>query len=857
MQRRAVSRALVAGFLLVLAASLGTPAPARAAEGTLVSNFAGDSEDVIDVGDYLGGQGFVAGSDTVLTSVTLKAITTAPSATLTVSIRAKASGSDYPDHAGTDLVVLEPPATLAVGDMTYTVPAGSMVELTAGTTYFVVLEETATGDSDFESTNSTDETGVTGWTIHDVGNVYLHDNSPPAWEAYDYPFFVEIKGDTTPPGVTLSSDGLTVNEGSNGTYTVVLDSQPTEEVTVTVVSSDTGAATVNKSSLTFTTTNWETAQSVQVTAVGDSDSGDESVTITHDPSGGDYEDVASVTLPVTITDTGTQGVTLGAAPTVTEGEDAGTYTVQLAGQPSGTVTVDIVSLDTDSATVSPASMMFTVGNWDTTQDVTVTPVDDDDANAEMVMITHDPSGGGFDRAPTVTQTVTVSDADSAGIDVNARVLGPLEEGTALIYRVNLLTLPAGDVQVDITSDNADVTVAPNRLDFTTVNWAGEQQVTVTVGQDDDAENERATLTHTASGGGPGYENIRKTLGVNVTDDDEDGLVLSATTLEVTEGLTNTYTVKLQAEPAGTVTVDIASGDTGIATVAPARLTFTTINWQTEKTVTVTGVQDGNSADNTATVTNTPTGTRYDAMDVVEVTVMVDDDDKPGITFTPAARTIVEGASGTYNVKLNGVPSGTMTVAITSGDTTRVTVNPTSLTFEIDNFSTNQEVTVTTSEDADAADNPVSLAHAPDGGGYSSTHNKDFIVTVDDNDTVDLVLSDMTLEVGEAGDNSYTVRLKTQPTATVTVTVSSADTDAATVSGSLSFTTSNWSMPQTVTVSGVDDDDSAAEEVVVTHTASGGDYDGHAAHAGHGDGHRHDRVQQYGRHSPAERDQLHG
>ena len=79
---------------------------------------------------------------------------------------------------------------------------------------------------------------------------------------------------------------------------------------------------------------------------------------------------------------------------------------------------------------------------------------------------------------------------------------------------------------------------------------------------------------------------------------------------------------------------------------------------------------------------------------------------------------------------------------------------------------------------------------------------------------------------EGGQNTYTVKLQTQPTTTVTVTVSSDDTDAATVSGpTLRFTTSNWDTEQTVTVRGVNDGDSDGEFVTITNTASGGEYAG--------------------------------
>ena len=103
-----------------------------------------------------------------------------------------------------------------------------------------------------------------------------------------------------------------------------------------------------------------------------------------------------------------------------------------------------------------------------------------------------------------------------------------------------------------------------------------------------------------------------------------------------------------------------------------------------------------------------------------------------------------------------------------------------------------------------------------------------MVTVTDYDTARLELSDTFLDVDEGGQNTYTVKLQTQPTTTVTVTVSSDDTGAATatVSGStLIFTASNWNTAQTVTVRGVNDTDSDDELVTITNTASGGEYAG--------------------------------
>ena len=131
------------------------------------------------------------------------------------------------------------------------------------------------------------------------------------------------------------------------------------------------------------------------------------------------------------------------------------------------------------------------------------------------------------------------------------------------------------------------------------------------------------------------------------------------------------------------------------------------------------------------------------------------------------------------MKLNTAPTADVTVAISS-DNPDVTVNKSSLTFTTANYARNQRVTVTAAQDADAADGTANLTHRPSGGDYSAGEAKDFMVTVTDDDTAGLVLSATTLGVDEAGQNTYTVKLQTEPTTTVTVTVSSDDPGAATV-----------------------------------------------------------------------------
>ena len=75
------------------------------------------------------------------------------------------------------------------------------------------------------------------------------------------------------------------------------------------------------------------------------------------------------------------------------------------------------------------------------------------------------------------------------------------------------------------------------------------------------------------------------IGLNVTEADNDAaLVLTTTSLTVTEAGSASFGVKLAAKPTGSVTIDTvrASGDTDLTITTGASLVFTTINWNTSR-----------------------------------------------------------------------------------------------------------------------------------------------------------------------------------------------------------------------------------------------------------------------------------
>ena len=114
---------------------------------------------------------------------------------------------------------------------------------------------------------------------------------------------VTITDDDT-RGVTVTPETLTVDEAGDRTYTVVLDSKPTEAVTVTPTVTGDSDVTVSPPELVFAPTAWDTAQAVTVRAAADADTTDDTATVSHAVTGGDYEanSVAAASVTVTVTD---------------------------------------------------------------------------------------------------------------------------------------------------------------------------------------------------------------------------------------------------------------------------------------------------------------------------------------------------------------------------------------------------------------------------------------------------------------------------------------------------------------------------------------------------------------------------
>ena len=646
------------------------------------------------------------------------------------------------------------------------------------------------------------------------------------------------------PRLVVSPTAVSVAEGDSAgaSYTVRLASAPSGDVTVTVSGASGSDLTVSPAALEFTTGNWDTARTVTVTAGHDDDHTNDTVTLTNTAAGGGYSGASPVAVAVTVADDDSPELVISpTSVTVDEGDTSGldageTYTVRLATQPSANVAVTITGTAGTDVSLDTSSMTFTANDWDTAQTVRVTAGHDDDADDDEVTLVHTAAGGGYSSVRG-TVAVTVDDDDTArgaGLLIDPTSV-EMPEGGGSTYTVRLATEPAQDVAVTVTGTDADLTVLsvqPTVLTFTAADWDTPQTVALAAGTDADTDDDQMTLTHTAASDDTAYDGLSATLAVKVIDDgstDHAGLEVNPTQLSVDEGGATGYSVRLRSQPSGDVTVIVTvTGAAGSDLEGvPDTLTFTDVDWGVWQSVAMIAYHDPDIDDDRATLIHTAVGGSYGGQSA-DVTVTIVDDDTAGVSLAPTRVTVTEGeGSTTYTAVLDSQPSGDVTVTI-GGAGSEVSLDDTSLVFTSGNWNTPQTVTVTAVDDDDDEDSEtVTLTHTTvssddDYHGLAPTLR----VTVRDNDTAGVV-APATVTVTEGGVGvGYPVRLASKPTVDVTVTIGGVPHDDITLDNTtLTFTSDNWDIPQTVTVTAVDDDEEEDDETVrLTHNTASTDDD---------------------------------
>ena len=555
---------------------------------------------------------------------------------------------------------------------------------------------------------------------------------------------------------------------------------------------------------------------------------------------------------------------------------AKTVTVSVAGE-ADTSSVNYV----DSASVSDFNIVIPAGAASHTGSFTLTPSDDIiDETDNPVTVSGSITG---DSAVTVNSaTITLSDNDATPTGVTLTVDdNSVSEGdsattitvTATVDGSTRFGLPK-TVAVSVAGHDASNKVQFAAVsDFNIVIAAGAASNTgqFSLTPTDDARataDGEASVTGTVTG--DGSVTVTATS-VTVANDDQAPAAITATlgvdnSGSVTEGSTLTVTVNLGSNAATNLSVPVRMSTSGSPTASSGDFTLSNsgsvaiTSGTNSGTITFTAVDDEIDEDSESlTLEFGPLPAELIAGSPDTAAVTITDNDTAGVTVTetgtPADTTVEENlGEDTYTVVLDSKPLKNVKIRVAIGTigggiAARVEKNGNGsfatyqdLTFTPSNW--NQPKTITVRGANNNIDDPgdkrtVTITHTVtegDNGKYTtSTSISDVTVTVSDDDGAGVSVSKGAVSVAEnGGTDTYTVVLDSEPASSVTVTATSAAPGAAKVhasggspaaSAALTFTTSNWSQAQTITVTGQNDNvDNTGDQrtAAISHAVTTGD-----------------------------------
>lgn len=409
-------------------------------------------------------------------------------------------------------------------------------------------------------------------------------------------------------GVILSTATLTTTEdadtASNSAYTIVLNSEPTAPVSITLQAEEQLQLSTNN--ITFTPATWETPQTITVAATDDDVAeGVHSSTIDHtiESSDANYAALAVDSVDIAIADNDESGIRISTnLLTVTEASAAGTYTIALKSQPPSPVDI-MLSSSNASIEILPHIVQFTPKNWQIPQIISVSARSNNEVtNSQMVPIDLNSQSDDTNyNLLTEAITVTINDGDTASFETTTNSI-EIFEGRASssqpsvvetgVYDAILTSRPASTVTVTI-SHTQEITVTPASLFIPPDGWATPQQIVISVGNDSTFQGHRTvTLTHQLSSADPNYNARNHPVTVRINDDDLP-LLVSVTDEELVEGTSSqSVTIALVKQPTSTVTITLTTNDQ--LSVEPPIITFTNNNWETPQPIALLVMDDEES-----------------------------------------------------------------------------------------------------------------------------------------------------------------------------------------------------------------------------------------------------------------------
>ena len=476
-----------------------------------------------------------------------------------------------------------------------------------------------------------------------------------------------INNDSDPPvQAQLSVDPRMVEEGESIMVRVELAAELSTDVTIPLTLTDVSTTPQDYEAPIPTQIEIESEETggtyVILTVEDEVDEGNETFVVAIDkdqlPEG--IVTGSSFSVEVTITDDDKAGINAPPSVSVPEG-GMETFDMALNSEPLGEVTVEMIWSTGTDLMLTPQIRTFTPDNWDQTQQVTLSAIEDPDIEDDQIVVTLTAIGVGYTGIAEMIN-VTIKDNDLAGIVSPASVTIP--EGGSERFEVALAQQPSGVVTVTVPSPVGDLIAVPSSLTFTPDNWQTSWEVTLSATEDDDFISDFETFTLSAGGGG--YGSVTREMSVTIIDNDEPE-IMALEDVTMDEGGTYPLMVRLTAKPSESVTVGFTGHVGTDLTLSGIPLTFTSTNWQVPQMVTLTAAEDDTDyVNDRVELVLTASGGGYDTIHTTDVTI-IDNDEAPLIISVLNRRGIENEESLKLRIELNRSTDEVVTVNYTSSD----------------------------------------------------------------------------------------------------------------------------------------------------------------------------------------------
>jgi hypothetical protein len=625
--------------------------------------------------------------------------------------------------------------------------------------------------------------------------------------------------------IAVPDTGLTTTEaGDPATFDVSLDTPPPGLVTDMLSSSNTPEGKDFPATIDFDTGDYDVPQTATVTWVDDAiDDGDQPYTINLTSS------EENISIGVTNLDDDPIPTVSFTTDTQSGVEDVGTMTItaELSAESGLEVTVPYTlsgtATDVDDYTISPSPLVISAGNL--LADITIAVIEDalDEDDEDVIVTMGTPINA--DPGATIVHTATITDNDplpSVTFNVDGQVV-PENFGTTTLT-AELSEVSGRDVTIPyILSGTAteveDYSIDPNPLVISAGNPSADLTITVVDDALDEDEEESIIVTmDTPVNADPGATTEHT---ATITDDDPLPTVTFTTDAQAgAENVGNlTVTAELSEVSGRDVTLPyVLSGsatDVDDYSITPASpLVISAGSLSADLTINVVVDADDEGSEDIVITMDPPVNADPGATTIHTATIV----DIPTVAFTTDSQQEAESiGSMTITAELSAVSGLEVTVPYTlSGDadnTSDFTIAPAPpLYIPAGELST--DITITVIDDLIDEDNETVIVEIDSPVNADPGTITEHTATIADDDTAGITVLDpgtlsppVELLTSEDGlSDTFTVQLDTQPEYDVTIALSSNNESEGTIDkSSLTFTEATWNVPQTVTITGVDDD----------------------------------------------------